>query len=121
MFDLSLLFIFQNIIILLLVFWVLAWLGEKFFKIKFHKNTTVSYECGFINIQSNYVSLNFSFFFLTCLLIIYDIEFLFLIPFYFNMAGYTLISVLIYWVFFIFIFISLFIDWRTVLIDWLLD
>ena len=96
MFDVSLFFLFQNIIILMLIFWLLSWLGDRFYKLKTHKSTENVYECGFTSTHALRVSINFGFFIIALLLILYDVEFLFLIPVYFNMGFLTVSAALVY-------------------------
>lgn len=115
----SIFFIFQNIFILMLIFWLLSWLGDKFYKNKYYKNTLESYECGFLNVFTLKISFNMSFFLIVCLLILYDIEFIFLIPLYFNLLQIYILSVWYYWFFFILITFSFIIDWENVILDWL--
>ena len=121
MFDIGLIFIFQNIILLLLLFWVLSWLGEKFFKTKFYPSTAETYECGFLTITPLIVSINSSFFVIGFLLILYDLEFMFLIPFLFNLFNFSTLSFFIFWIFFILVTISFFIDWEEIALEWLIN
>lgn len=114
MFDVSLLFLFQNIGILMMIFWLLSWLGDRFYKAKNHKASENVYECGFTSTHALRVSINFGFFVIALLLILYDIEFLFLIPVYFNMASLGVTSAAAYWVFILFVAFSFMVDWETV-------
>lgn len=54
------------------------------------------YECGFSSTHALRVTLNFGFFIIALLLILYDIEFFFLIPMYFNFYAYDTAAVAIY-------------------------
>lgn len=72
------------------------------------------YECGFSSTHSLRVTLNFGFFIIALLLILYDIEFFFLIPMYFNFYSYDSASIIIYWVFLTFVVLSFAVDWETV-------
>ena len=92
-------------------------MGDKFFKNKFYKASTEVYECGFLSTHKLKVLFNFSFFLIACLLILYDVEFFFLIPFYFNFDDATTINIFIYWAFLIFIIISFIIDWEAVVLS----
>jgi NADH:ubiquinone oxidoreductase subunit 3 (subunit A) len=118
-FDLSLLLVFQNIFLLMLLFWLFAWLGEKLFKIKFYNSNFEVYECGFFTFHGFKTELNLTFALIAFLLILYDIEFFFLIPFFFNIMGYTLLSTIIYWIFLVFILLSFLIDWEHIVLDWI--
>lgn len=103
----------------MLLFWLLSWLGDRFYKQKMYKSSENIYECGFNSTHSLRVTLNFGFFIIALLLILYDIEFFFLIPMYFNFYSYNSISIIIYWIFLIFVVLSFAIDWETVSFKWL--
>lgn len=108
----------MNIFILMLVFWVLAWLGEKLYKIKYYNASTEVYECGFYTFHALKIELNLSFVIIAFLLILYDIEFFFLIPFFFNLMGSTFLASVIFWTFLIFILLSFLIDWESIVLEW---
>lgn len=119
MFDLSLFFLFQNIIILMLIFWLLSWLGDRFYKLKNHKASENVYECGFTSTHALRVSINFGFFIIALLLILYDIEFLFLIPVYFNINILNILASIIYWIFILFVSASFLLDWESLSLKWI--
>lgn len=112
-------FIFQNVVILMLIFWLLSWLGERYYKQKIYKSTENVYECGFSSTHALRVSLNFGFFIVALLLILYDIEFFFLIPMYFNFHSYDSVAACVYWCFLVFVVLSFAVDWETVSLKWL--
>lgn len=103
----------------MLLFWVLSWIGDKFYKTKFYNNNNDTYECGFLTTRNLNTRLNITFFLIGTLLILYDIEFFFLVPFYFNIINATKVGIIIYWIFIIFIVISFVIDWEYYILDWL--
>lgn len=119
MFDVSMAFIFQNVVFLMLIFWLLSWLGDRFYKHKWYKSGENVYECGFNSTHALRVTLNFGFFIVALLLILYDIEFFFLIPMYFNFYSYDVGALVVYWVFLIFVVLSFAVDWETVSLKWL--
>lgn len=119
LFDISIFFLFQNIIILMLLFWLLSWIGDRFYKLKNHKASENVYECGFTSTHSLRVSINFGFFIIALLLILYDIEFLILIPAYFNINNSTLFSLIVYWFFLCAIALSFIVDWESVSLKWI--
>lgn len=84
MLDTAIVIFLENLIILNFLFWVLSVLGRKFFWQKKHVHETEFYECGFFPVHKDLLGLNMSVFFLGGLSIIYDVEFLFLVPFLFN-------------------------------------
>lgn len=118
MLDLSIFFLIQNIFLLTLLFWLLSFLGTKFFKKKNYRATTELFECGFLTTHSLNLSFNYNFLITATLLILYDVEFFFLLPVLFN---YNLVCLEIlgaYLVFFIFIIVSFVYDWEMVALDW---
>lgn len=119
MFDIGIVFIFQNIFILMMVFWLLSWLGDKFYKNKDYKASEAIYECGFSSTHSLRVSVNFGFFIIASLLILYDIEFFFLIPAFFNIHLVNALAFWSLWAFIGFVTVSFAIDWETISLKWL--
>jgi len=116
--DIILFYFVQNIMLFSLIFWLLTWIAEYFFKKKIHLTKKQLYECGFrtlseLNIQSN---LNFS---MICVfLILYDIEFVFLFPLFFNFYYLNFLSLIIFIIFFIFIIYSLYYDYQFNTLNW---
>ena len=111
MFDFSIIFILQNIFLLMMLFWFLSWVGDKFYKSKNYTPMNEIYECGFLSTHSLKIQLNLPFILMAWLLILYDIEFFFLIPFFLNLSAVNSISIVIFWSFWLLIFISFTIDW----------
>jgi NADH-quinone oxidoreductase subunit A len=102
-----------------MLFWLLSWLGDRFYKAKNHKASESVYECGFTSTHALRVSINFGFFVIALLLILYDIEFLFLIPVYFNLASLGIAAAAVYWAFILFVAFSFMVDWETVALRWI--
>ena len=96
MFNLSVLFFFQSIFLVTLIFWALSLIGEKFFKSNSQEISQEIFECGFFVVSSLRLRFNFNFFILGILLLIYDIEFFFLVPFFFNIYMGNFISIFIF-------------------------
>lgn len=119
MLDVSIFFLFQNILILMLIFWLLSYFGDKFYKNKTYKTSENVYECGFTSLHALRVNINFGFFIIALLLILYDIEFFILIPMMFNLYSCSLIQLIVYWIFLTFMVISFLLDWETISLKWL--
>lgn len=120
MFDLGIIFILQNIILLMLLLWAISWIGDKFYKAKYYMAVTEVYECGFLSTHSLKIKLSIPFILVSWLLILYDIEFFFLIPFLFNLYGMNLIALVIFWIFWLAIVLSFTIDWFSPAFRWIL-
>lgn len=103
----------------MLLFWLLSWLGDRFYKYKSYQSSESVYECGFSSTHALRVTLNFGFFIVALLLILYDIEFFFLIPMYFNFYSANVPALAVYWVFLVFVTLSFAVDWETVSLKWL--
>lgn len=103
----------------MLIFWGLSWLGDRFYRAKSHKSSENIYECGFSSTHALRVSINFGFFIIALLLILYDIEFLFLIPVYFNIGSSSVLAAFIYWLFLMFVAASFLVDWESVSLKWI--
>lgn len=115
----TIIFILENIFILMILFWVFSWLGDRFYKSKFYIATTEVYECGFITVHNLRLHFNFAYLLIAWLLILYDIEFFFLIPFFFNLSSFSTISVVLFWFFWLIIVLSFYFDWSSVVFRWL--
>lgn len=118
MLDLSIYFLFQNIFIITLLFWFLTFIGNKFFKKKEYKSGPELFECGFFTTHNLNLSFNYTFFLTAVLLILYDLEFFFLLPFIFNIGSISFLSFVIFIIFFFLIIISFIFDWEMVALDW---
>lgn len=118
MLDVSIFFLIQNIFLLTLLFWLLSFLGTKFFKKKTYRGGTELFECGFLATHSLNLSFNFNFLITATLLILYDVEFFFLLPVLFNYNLITLSVLGAYLFFFAFIILSFVYDWEMVTLDW---
>jgi NADH:ubiquinone oxidoreductase subunit 3 (subunit A) len=118
MLDITIIFLFQNILLLTLLFWFLSWVGGKFFK---EKNTYASFdffECGFNSVSNFNIKLNFNIFFVCILLILYDVEFLFLVPYFYNFSLSTYLTIVTLVVFTLFILSSFIYDWELTALNW---
>ena len=102
----------------MLLFWLLSWLGDRFYRTKTYKATNNVYECGFTTTHALRVSINFAFFIVALLLILYDIEFFFLIPIFFNITNIGATTILPYWIFLVFVILSFIIDWESPSLKW---
>lgn len=103
MIDVTIFFFFQNIVLLTTLFWFLSWFGKKFFK---EKNNSASYElfeCGFLPTTNFNIKINFNIFLVAILLILYDVEFLFLVPFFYNISAASVFGFIVFFNFLAFV------------------
>jgi len=116
--DIVLIFLFQNILIFVMIFWLLTWCGEYFYKVKNHSSKKQFYECGFKTISDLNIQININFAMLSIFLILYDVEFIFLFPFLFNLSLVGFFQIFIFFFFIILILASLFYDWLVNALSW---
>lgn len=112
------LFLIQNILLFCLIFWLLTWAGEYFFKKKSHKTKRNFYECGFKSTVDINIQINFNFALLCVFLLLYDIEFMLLVPLYFNLYNSGVFQFCILIIFVCFILLSLMYDWQMNALNW---
>ena len=116
--DVSLMFLFQNIIVLSFVFWALSCSSKKTFKLKKYKHDLELFECGFFSSNRFNMHFNLHFLFIVWLLIIYDVEFFFLIPHIFNWSYVTPQFLLIYGFFLSSVIITLLYDYQVIYLNY---
>jgi NADH:ubiquinone oxidoreductase subunit 3 (subunit A) len=116
--DASFIMLAQNLILIGLIFWLLTDLTEYFYSKKQHTNKKLFYECGFRSISDIKITININFQMVAVFLILYDIEFIFLICLALNMNNLTLIEFLIAILFFMSIVYSLYYDWQFNALNW---
>jgi len=116
--GLNVIFIIQNIFIFCILFWVLTFVGEYFFKPKQHKTKKNFYECGFKSTVDINLQTNFNFILYTIFLILYDIEFLFFLPFFINLNSINDVAFLALILFSYLIIFSLIIDFLLYGLKW---
>ncbi len=98
-------FFIQHVFIFSLIFWVLTWAAEYFFKKKNVKTKAQFYECGFKSISELNIQINLNFSIICVFLILYDVEFIFLYPLFFN---FFFLNITIFYTFLIFFFFILY-------------
>lgn len=95
-----LLVFFLNSILFTIIFWLLTVFCESYFNKKNSKNRKKFYECGFKSISDFSITINIKFSMVAIFLLLYDIEFIFLVPFLFN---YLYANFIIFFIFLFFI------------------
>lgn len=116
--DVVILFLLQNIFIFSFIFWGLTWAGEYFYKKKNHTSKKNFYECGFKTTTDINIQINLNFSILCVFLILYDIEFTFLLPILMNLNYASFFQILIFNFFIIIVIISLIYDWQMNALNW---
>jgi len=116
--DIILLFFIQNIFIFSLIFWFLTWASEHFYKKKAQTSSKQFYECGFKSISDLNLQINLNFAIVCVFLVLYDVEFIFLIPIFFNLGILSFFQFFILMSFFTLIILSLVYDWQNQALNW---
>jgi len=116
--DILILYLIQNIFVFNLIFWGLTWAGEYFYKKKSHIAKKQFYECGFKATTDVDIQFNLNFSILCVFLVLYDIEFVFLLPMMFNLYSIWIYSYIILIIFILLIILSLVYDWQMNALNW---
>lgn len=116
--DMTILFFAKNTITVSFIFWVLTLVGTKFFKKEENIHRHDFYECGFKTTQDLNLKLNFSFFYMSIFVVLYDVELVFLVPFLFNVTLFNTTSLVVVILFLLAIFYTFVIDILTKVIEW---
>ena len=110
--DFIIFFFVVHVFLFCLIFWLLTWLSEYFYKKKDEIFKKSSYECGFKNNANVNIQVNVNFAMICVFLILYDIEFAFLIPFFFNLDHLNGFNFIVFSLFLICIVLSLIYDYQ---------
>lgn len=116
--DIVLIFFIQNVFIFTIIFWALTWASEFFYKKRNHKTKRKFYECGFKSISDLNLQININFALLCVFLILYDVEFLFLVPIFFNLYDISFFQFVVLLIFIFLILISLIYDFQMQALNW---
>lgn len=116
--DIVVLFMLHNILIFGMIFWLLTWGAEFFFRKKKQLAARQFYECGFRTLSELNIQFNLNFSMLCVFLILYDVEFIFLYPLIFNYSFLSFLEFLLCYVFIGMIFVSLVYDMQANTLSW---
>lgn len=116
--DIVIFYLIHNVLIFGVIFWLLTWGAEYFFKKKNHLSKKQFYECGFKAISELNIQINLNFTMLCVFLILYDVEFTMLFPILFNFTQISIFEYILFLVFLLLILISLVYDWQMNTLNW---
>ena len=116
--DIIILYLIQNILLFGIIFWLLTWGAEFFFKKKVNLTKKQFYECGFRTLSELNIQININFSMLCVFLVLYDIEFTLLFPMLFNFSSIYILELIIISVFISLIIFSLYYDWQFNALSW---
>ena len=78
-----------NCIVVSTLLWLITFLGSFLYTTKHDQNREVHFECGFFSVNKLVPAYNLNFVVSAIFLLLYDIEFLLLIPYIFNIVFIT--------------------------------
>lgn len=116
--DISFIMLAQNLVLMGFIFWLLTDLTEYFYTKKNHFNKKLFYECGFRSISDIKITVNINFQMAAIFLILYDVEFVFLICLALNIHNLTFLEFFTVILFILAIVYSLYYDWQFNSLAW---
>ena len=119
--DLLFLFVFFNTLVVSTLLWLITFIGSFLYETKQDLNREVHFECGFFSINKIIPSYNLNFVVSAIFLILYDVEFLIMIPALFNLQ--LMQQTQIYFVLFFItsVVFSLYLDIESQVLKWYFD
>lgn len=107
-----------NTLLFSFIFWLLTILSKYFYQDKYSNYKLNFYECGFKSISVIRLNISIQYCLIAIFLIIYDGEFLILMPLIFNTFTINLSEFFIFFIFLLFMFLTLLIDYIYSALDW---
>ena len=107
-----------NAILFSFIFWILTFLAKSLYTNNYSNYKLNFYECGFKNLTKKQITYDLNYVMLLLFLLIYDGEFLILIPFAFNISFISLYTILSFTFFMFWLIIALFYDYSFGALDW---
>ena len=100
------------------IFWILTFLAKSLYTNKYYTYKYTFYECGFKNLSKKKISYDINYIMLLLFLLIYDGEFLILIPYGFNSlcGGFWVFFSLCFFI--LWLIIALVFDYAYGALDW---
>lgn len=107
-----------NAIAFSFIFWILTFVAKAFFSNKYYDYKLNFYECGFKNISRKKINYEINYVMIVLFLLIYDGEFLFLIPFALNTRWCSSTVCFCFIFFIVWLVIALLFDYALGALDW---
>lgn len=107
-----------NAIIFSFIFWILTFVFKWYYSNKNFNYKLNFYECGFKSLNNIKIQYTINFTLIILFLLIYDGEFLILIPLALNVSILNLYSILILFIFMIFLIFTLILDYIYNTLEW---
>ena len=110
--------IILNSIVFSFIFWLLTFLAKYTYSYKYFNYKLNFYECGFKNLTVFKIHYNINYIMLILFLLVYDGEFLVLIPFALNIVCISIEVVFSVFLFLVWLLIALIFDMAYRALDW---
>lgn len=107
-----------NAIIFSLIFWILTFIFKYYYSNKNYNYKLNFYECGFKSLNNIKIQYNINFTLIILFLLIYDGEFLFLVPIALNVNILNFISLLLLVLFMLLLIFTLLFDYVFNSLEW---
>lgn len=107
-----------NAIVFSFIFWILTFLAKSLFSSKYYDYKLNFYECGFKNLTKKNISYEINYVMIVLFLLIYDGEFLILVPFVLNITKISVEVVICILVFVAWIIAALLFDYCFGALEW---
>lgn len=107
-----------NAILFSFIFWILTFASKYYYSNKYYNTKLNFYECGFKSLTQFQVNYSINFLLLVLFLLLYDGEFLIIIPFSLNILISQTASFCIVLYFLIWLYLTLLLDYIYSALDW---
>lgn len=107
-----------NAIIFSFIFWILTFISKYYYSNKYYNTKLNYYECGFKSLTQYQINYSLNFLLLVLFLLLYDGEFLIIIPFSLNVLVSQSIGFVVLFYFLIWLYLTLLLDYIYSALDW---
>lgn len=107
-----------NAILFSCIFWILTFISKTLYSNSYTNYKLNFYECGFKNITKKKITYDINYVMVLLFLLIYDGEFLILIPFSFNISYISIYNIGALIFFLLWLLIALFYDYAFGALEW---
>ena len=111
-------FLIVNAIIFSQIFWIITFISKFYYSNKYYNSKLNFYECGFKSLTQFQVNYGINFIILILFILIYDGEFLIIIPFSLNILISQFTSYVVLFFFILWLYITLLLDYVFNALDW---
>ena len=107
-----------NAIIFSFIFWILTFVSKYYYSNKYYNTKLNFYECGFKNYSYKNINYEINYSMLVLFLLLYDGEFLILIPFGLNNLALSFEIFFTFFFFYVWLIITILFDYSFNALDW---